>query len=362
MNTTLLPSESKTDKLLGTWTATVAMVTITGNLISMIAICSPLARRRNISKSLRKPHITLIFCLSFLDFCMGMFHLSFVAVACFTGRWLDMDKIEMNQTYPEQVLNGGTWCRISSFFIRPMLCMAIGTVSVIGLERTLVIGAPLRAPRILNNTRTMTLLSVFWLVSILLLFQELYFSHVTVYILPAFQCIPSYTRSRDVAQIIWTNTSYNFINFVIITSSSLYTVWTIVKLRFKNNLRGHKKERCTRMLLSVTILLIISVNTTTWLPQSVLSLLRYVLPAESGVATTLRDFRLRAIVWWLQYMSAAINPVIYALRLKVIREEIRVIYRSVMEKIFSVDFLDTMSGSSRDKKNFAPLGRPGFRL
>lgn len=376
MNNTLPPKhpDSQTDRLLGTLTATVVMVTITGNLMSMTAIYRSLSRRKTVSKSLRKPHLLLIFCLSFLDFCIGTFHASFVSVACFMGRWLDMKEVELDEeAYPQQILNEGTWCNVSSFIIRPLLCMAIGTVAVIALERTVTISSPLRAERVLTNSRTLLLLAVFWLISLLLLVQEMYFPHVTVYILPAFQCIPSYTNTRDVTQIISTNTSYNFFNFVIITASSAYTVLTIIKLRDREKKlslnRRSRGSACSktrqgaynskRILLSITILLLISVNTGTWLPQNILSSLRYVLPANSSLANSLQDINLRVIVWWLQYMSSAVNPVIYALRLRVMREEIRIVWQMVLRKIRSIDLLDSAVTwtSFMDKTSFNPLGR-----
>ena len=141
--------------------------------------------------------------------------------------------------------------------------------------------------------------------------------------MPAYQCLPSWSYAHDVELIIWTSMSFNFVSFFIIITASVYTFFTLLKLRRKAQTQmGEAKDASqTKMLMTATILLLMCMDTGTWLPQYIATTLRYLLPGTS-LYYTLVEYNLRTTVWWIQYLSPALNPIIYALRLKAIRSEI----------------------------------------
>ena len=308
--------EPITNPLLGAVTLTLAIITVIGNLITVLAILKSRAR------SLKRPHITLICCLSIVDFFIGLFHVLFVAIACFTGRWLDITG-DLVEKWDHQILNNRPWCKISSFLVQPLFKMAISTVAVIGLERILTMRYPLKSETLITNVRCIFVLLLTWIIVVCLLAQEIFSQHVTVYMMPAYQCIASYGSANDVEFIIWTSMAVNSVSFFIIIVASAYTFFTLLKLRRKAQTQmGEAKDASqTKMIMTATILTLMCIDTSTWLPQYVATTLRYLLP-DTPLYYTLVEYNLRTSVWWIQYLSPALNPVIYALRLKAVRREI----------------------------------------
>ena len=315
-NTTTSPVDPITNPLLGTVTLILAIITIIGNFVTVFAILKSRAR------SLRRPHITLICCLSIVDFFIGLLHVFFVAIACFSGRWLDIQG-DLVETWDQQILNNRPWCKISSFIVQPLFKMAILTVAVIGMERILTMRFPLKSETLITNSRALFVLFLTWLAVACLLAQEIFSQHVTVYMMPAYQCIASYGSAHDVELIIWASMAVNSISFFIIIVASIYTFFTLLKLRRKAQTQmGEAKDASqTKMIMTVTILTLMCIDTSTWLPQYIATTLRYLLP-DTSLYYTLVEYNLRTTVWWIQYLSPALNPVIYALRLKAIRREI----------------------------------------
>ena len=327
-DTTTTPVEPITNPLLGAATLTLAIITVIGNLVTVLAILSSRAR------SLKRPHITLICCLSVVDFFIGLLHVLFVAIACFTGRWLDIQG-DLIETWDHQILNNRAWCKISSFIVQPLFKMAISTVAVIGVERILTMRFPLKSETLITNARCLFALLLTWVIVACLLAQEIFSQHVTVYMMPAYQCIASYASAHDVELIIWTSMAVNSASFFIIIVASVYTFFTLLKLRRKAQTQmGEAKDAShTKMIMTATILTLMCIDTSTWLPQYIATTLRYLLP-NTPLFYTLVEYNLRTTVWWIQYLSPALNPVIYALRLKAIRREIIRQMRGIAQLVY----------------------------
>ena len=318
-NTTLNEiADPHTNHVLGFLTALLGIVTVIGNLITLLAII------KSQSRSMRRPHMILICCLSGLDLCIGLFHVVFVAIACFTGRWMDLHGDLVQDYFPKQIVNNNPWCKVSSFIVQPLFTMAISNVAVIGLERIITLRFPLKCNTWITNCRVIIFLFLTWIVVSGLLVLQISADHDTVYFMPAFQCMASYYYAYDVKLIILTSMTFNFISFLVIIIASLYTFFTLLKLRRKSHDEmGEAKDASQKkMILTLTILLLMCLDTSTWLPQYIAGTLRYFLPTSSRAFQTLTEYKLRTVVWWIQYLSPALNPVIYALRLKAVRNEI----------------------------------------
>ena len=233
-----------------------------------------------------------------------------------------------------QVQNNRFWCKISSFIVQPLFKMAIGTVAVIGAQLIVSISFPLRSEQWVTNGRVVLVLMFTWVLMGCLLMQEIFSPHQTSYMTTAFQCMPSYNEASDVKLIIWTNMTVNFISFLIIIVASVYTFTVLNRNRKKEraimkriqNKAGNRSNRSA--FIGATVLILMCLDTSTWLPQYVFSSLRYLTrpthPSHprSHVFTALSQYHLRTAAWWIQYLSPALNPVIYALRLTEIRKEV----------------------------------------
>ena len=306
-----------TNDVLGALTAILGVATVFGNLLTLLAII------KSKSKSMKRPHMVLICFLSGVDLCIGLFHVVFVAIACFTGRWLDLHG-DMQELYPEQIVNNHPWCKVSSFTVQPLFNMALATVAVIGIERIITLMYPLTCHTWITNYRVIVLLLLTWLLVGGMLVQQISADHYTIYFMPAFQCVASYNSAEDLKLIILVSMSFNFVSFFIIILASVYTFFTLLKLRRKShNEMGEAKDASQKkIILTLTILILMCLDTSSWLPQYLASTLRYFLPYTSRTFQTLTEYKLRTVVWWIQYLSPALNPLIYALRLRAVRNEI----------------------------------------
>ena len=313
-----------TNHVLGGITLLLGVVTVAGNLVALLAIL------KSQSRAMRQPHMILICCLAAVDLSIGVLHLVFVAVACFTGRWLDQQG-ELVEKYPNQISNEGVWCKISSFLTHLLLNLAISTVAVIGIERIITLTFPFKRHIWITKSRVILYLSLAWLTVIGLLVQRAAADHSTIYFMPAYQCVASYKSVSDIKAIILASMVFNFISFLIIIVASGYTIFKLVSLRNSaQNKMGEAKETSHKMIVNLIILILMCLDTSTWLPQYIAGTLRYFLPTSSRAFQTLTEYKLRTAVWWIQYLSPALNPVIYALRLKAVRNEISQQLRSLV--------------------------------
>ena len=349
-------SEDRENPTLGHITTVLATLSVSGNFISILAISRSLCPslrghvtttsppRRVSTEGTYKRHVTLLLALSVINFAVGALHMTFVAVACFQGRWMDMS-LDSKEVFPKQILNERVWCNMSSYFVRAFSTLAIGTISVVSIERSVTIWYPLRAAMFMSNRRILFLQLVLWAAALALQIQEGYMRHIVVYVVPAYQCVKSYTNPSDVKAIIGACIAFNMFNMLIIMITSSGTVVTLVKMRRTERRLStknvHQKRRKSDpsnkiFLIGVTSLIIVCINTFTWLPYNLLSFLRYVLRYNVPASATLRNFDLRTLVWWVQYVSPAISPLIFVFRIKTIRVEVVELFKSAFSPLLSI--------------------------
>ena len=344
-------SESRENPTLGHITTVLATLSVSGNLISILAISRSLCPslrghvitppRRLSTEGTYRRHVTLLLVMSVINLAVGALHMTFVAVACFQGRWMDM-KSDSEEVFLKQILNEGVWCDMSSYFVRTFSTLAIGTVSVVSIERSVTIWYPLKAPMFMSNRRILFLQLLLWAAAIALQVQEGYLRHIVVYVVPAYQCVKSYTNPSDVKDIIGASIAFNMFNMLIIMITSSGTVVTLVKMRRAerrlSTINVHQKRRKSDpsnkvFLIGVTSLIIVCINTFTWLPYNLLSFLRYVLRNNVPASATLRSFELRTLVWWVQYVSPALSPLIFVFRIETIRVEVVEMFKSAFSQL-----------------------------
>ncbi|KAL5267357.1 hypothetical protein ACHWQZ_G004414 [Mnemiopsis leidyi] len=351
-------SEDRENPTLGYITSVLAAFSVFGNLNSILAISrviwkSPRGRvsvpteaqpRRPSTEGPYRRHVTLLLALSVVNFAVAVLHITFVAIACFQGYWLDMTSSSNEEVFLKQILNKGTWCNVSSYFVRAFSSLAISTVSVIGIERTVTIWYPLRATTFLSNRRVLLLLLFLWAAALGLQVQEGYMRHIVVYVVPAYQCVKSYTNPGDVQTIIGTYIAFNMFNMLIIMVTSSATVVTLVRMRkvaksVSTKCVSQKRRKSDPsnkiFFLGVTSLIIVCINTFTWLPYNLLSILRYVLRYNPAASLRLRNFNLRTVVWWIQYVSPALSPLIFVFRIEAIRVEAVELFRTAFKPVFN---------------------------
>eukprot|EP00116_Pleurobrachia_bachei_P005166 sb/3465428/ len=318
---TTTAADTTTNYYLGTFTLILSSLTILGNLVTLLVI------KRSRSRSLRRPHITLICFLSLTDLLIGTLHMLFVGIACFTGIWIGMDPATAEQPFPKQFLNQGIhmiWCRVSAFFYKPLFQLTLATVTLIGMERIITIRFPLNCERWVTNTRCVMAYLAGVVVVLGLNTQDVIYPHTTVFMNPAFQCMLSYVHIPDINRILITSISFNFVSFLTIIIASVYTTVTVMRLKRKARTQMGDESSQTKLVVTVTLLILMCLDTSTWLPQYVLSCIRHMLPTLVSTSLSfLTNFNLRMTVWWLQYLSPALNPLVYAFRLKAIRKEIK---------------------------------------
>ena len=136
MSNATIAADTTSNYYLGTFTLLLSCLTILGNLVTLLVI------KRSRSRSLRRPHITLICFLSLTDLLIGTLHMLFVGIACYTGIWIGMDPDTAQQPFPSQFVNTGAhmiWCRVSAFFYKPLFQLTLATVTLIGMERIITI-------------------------------------------------------------------------------------------------------------------------------------------------------------------------------------------------------------------------------
>jgi len=241
---------------------------------------------------------------------------------------------ELQETWPNQIENNNMWCKISSFIIQPALKMTISTVAIIGLERFFTLKFCFNNT-IITNKRVLSAVGISWVIVAALTVYEVTRDHVTVYMKSAYQCIPSYRWGSDVKTMMYINITYNTIGFLVIMFVNTYTLFLLFRMnRYVESVgRTEQAAEKQKRIVTITVLLVSCLNTFTWLPLYIVGLLRY---TSSGMFQHMTDkelFALRTAVWWIVYLSPALNPILYALRLRVIRKEIK----TQISRAFSVN-------------------------
>ena len=78
-----------------------------------------------------------------------------MSLACFQGRWLGLEREVANWTVVEDgVYSETAWCKVSSYTLLVLVKISISVVSLISLERFIVLRFPLRHYRFVTPIKT----------------------------------------------------------------------------------------------------------------------------------------------------------------------------------------------------------------
>ena len=321
------PGESTTSVTLGVITTTVTTLTILGNIATLTTI-----RKCNTFHHTQK---FLISILSGVNLLIGFLHMVFVSIACFHGRWLGMPK-DTNVVVENQIPNHNLWCEISSHILRVLIKFSISVVTIISFERFIALKFPFRYQS-LTVSRLLVMVLISFSVVIAITVFETTRDHETVYMTPAYQCVPRYTNLQDITLILYLNLIYQAIGHLLVLAVNTYTLIKIIMLnRYARCHLGARADSLRRNVITVTILLVTTLDTLTWLPIYILSLVRNLNPDLLSGMSREEALRLRTVAWWLLYFSPAFNPLIYVFRFRMFRYQIRVKMRGSLEKIASM--------------------------
>lgn len=217
----LSTSPHLTSNTLGVITTLITVATVIGNVTTLITMRG--------CRGLHPSHKFLLTVLSILSLLIGVFHMSFVSLACFSGRWLGMDPINSTEVTHHQVDNNSVWCRVSSYVLFPLVKLSIATVTIISVERFIALKFTYQYYRLTTRKLVVTVCVIFTGV-LAMTGYEISREQGSVYMIPAHQCMPLYKKFVDIESILYLNMVYKAVCHGLVLVVNTYTLVKIILL------------------------------------------------------------------------------------------------------------------------------------
>ena len=211
----------QTSTILGVVTTLITTATVVGNLVTLLTMRK--------CRGLHPSHKFLLTVLSTLSLLIGLLHMSFVSMACFTGRWLGMTPYNTTDNTLHQIINDSAWCKISSYILFPLVKLSICVVTIVSLERFVALKFTYQYYR-LTTRKLVGLVCASFLFVIAMTGYEISREQVSVYKIPAYQCMALYKNQEDIAIILYVNIVYKAICHGMVLVVNTYTLVKIILL------------------------------------------------------------------------------------------------------------------------------------
>ncbi|KAL5254402.1 hypothetical protein ACHWQZ_G013997 [Mnemiopsis leidyi] len=284
--------------LLGCITILMTCSTVFGNGGVMLVVL--------LTKTLRSPTFTLILCLALSDFLMGTLHLSFVSAK--------LQILFDNSKYKKIAdLSEGTWCSVSACFVDLFNYITTATTTLISVERCIALYYPLHYKVLLDIPKTIKTVILTWIIAILITLHVPITMKGGYYVAMVAQCVPDFGDVMGTFIASRVRLVYYSTTFILIAAACVLTLRVVIKFTLANSsvwvIRKSKVIKKT-----VTLMLVVILSLITWFPHMLVYFLR-TFCRDRIMLSDMGLLNLRVLVWYFCYLSAALNPFVYAFRL-----------------------------------------------